>query len=222
MSEDRYVSGEQREVAAPPESVQSDSQSGQARQEQNVPLSALQAERAQRQKMEEELRLIRDHLTLLQANQSRSQETPKDEFDGMADNDVMTVGEFKKIANKFNQQVQMTVEELRMTQKYPDYEEVIKRYLPDVVKNNPGLQRTLQSSQDYELAYYLAKNSDTYRSENRKSQRNADAERIVQNSQMAGSLSSIGQTSPINTARRYRDMSDDDFRKEVSKNMGYN
>lgn len=222
MSAEPHVSGEQITEAAAPVVLESeDPSSGGADQEQNVPLSALQQERAQRQGLQEELRMIKDHLALLQANQSRPQEKPKDDFDGLSDGDVMTVGDFKKIANKFNQQFQMNVEELRMTQKYPDYQEVVTKYLPEVLKTNPGLQRTLQQSQDYELAYYLAKNSDSYKSQRKSAQRSTDAEKMVKNAQQSGSLSSVGGTSPINTAKRYRDMSDEEFMKEANKNRGY-
>lgn len=222
MSAEPHVSGEQFSEAAAPVAVATlDPSSGGAVQEQSVPLSALQQERAQRQGLQEELRMIKDHLALLQANQARPQEPVKDEFDGLSDGDVMTVGEFKKIAAKFNQQFQMSVEELRMTQKYPDYQEVVTKYLPEVLKTNPGLHRTLQQTQDYELAYYLAKNSDTYKGQSKSAQRNADAERMVKNAQQSGSLSSVGGTSPMNTAKRYKDMSDEDFMKEANKNRGY-
>lgn len=221
MSAEPHVSGEQYTgAAAPVDSVNADS-TGSAPQDNSVPLAALQQERAQRQNLQEELRMIKDHLSLLQANQVRTQEKPKDDFEGLSDGDVMTVGEFKKVAAKFNQQFQMNVEELRMTQKYPDYQEVVTKYLPEVLKTNPGLHRTLQSSQDYELAYYLAKNSDTYKGQSKTVQRNADAERLVKNAQQTGSLSAVGGTSPMNTAKRYKDMSDSDFMKEAAKNRGY-
>lgn len=222
MSEEPHVSGEQNSGAAASVAVvNADSNSGGAPQGQEVPLAALQQERAQRQQLQEELRMIKDHLSLLQANQIRQQEKPKDDFDGLSDSDVMTVGEFKKVAAKFNQQFQMNVEELRMTQKYPDYQEVVTKYLPEVLKTNPGLHRTLQQSQDYELAYYLAKNSDHYKGQSKTVQRNADAERIVKNATQTGSLSAVGGTSPMNTAKRYKDMSDTDFMKEAAKNRGY-
>lgn len=221
MSAEPHVSGEQFSEAAAPVAVVNGDSAGSPPQEQTVPLGALQQERAQRQQLQEELRMIKDHLSLLQATQVRQQEKPKDEFEGLSDGDVMTVGEFKKVAAKFNQQFQMNVEELRMTQKYPDYQEVVTKYLPEVLKNNPNLHRSLQQTQDYELAYYLARNSDSYKSQTKSVQRNADAERMVKNSQQSGSLSSVGGTSPMNQAKRYKDMSDDDFRKEMAKNLGY-
>lgn len=220
MSEELHVSGESiLEAAAPIEIAAADSPNMSVEEEHTVPLSALQQERAQRQELQDELRTIKDHLSLLQANQTRP--TEKDELDGLSDSDIMTVGEFKKVAAKFNQQFQMNVEELRMTQKYPNYQEVVTKHLPEVLKTNPGLQRSLQQTQDYELAYYLAKNSDSYKSQKKTTQRSADAERIIKNAQQSGSLSAIGGASTMNAAKRYKDMSDEEFRKEANKNLGY-
>jgi len=224
MTEEPNVSGDQIQEAAVPaydetnQVPQEQPESTEAQQEQSVPLSALQSERTKRQSMEDELRMIKEHLALSQVQQS--QPTPKDDFDGLDDGDVMTVGEFKKLSGNMASKFSMTIEELKMAQKHPDYQEVITRYLPDILKKNPGLQNTLKKSQDYELAYYLAKNSDVYRSDNKQSKKSADAQRIVANSQKAGSLSSLGSTSAISQAKRYKDMSDSDFMMEVNKNLG--
>lgn len=224
MTEENNVSGDQNlEAAVPPsdETIQDQTElvgmEG-AQQEQSVPLSALQSERSKRQSMEDELRMIKDHLALNQVRQS--QPPPKNDFEGLEDGDVMTVGEFKKLSGSMANQFKMTIEELKMAQKNPDYQEVITKYLPDVLKQNPGLQSTLQKTQDYELAYYLAKNSDSYRSENKRSKKSADAQRIVENANRAGSLSSTGSTSPISQAKRYKDMSDEDFKQAVARNLG--
>lgn len=225
MSEEPNVSGDQNLEAAVSTSIETNQvqpepvESNDAQQEQNVPLSALQSERAKRQQVEDDLRMMKDHLALSQVNQS--QPAPKkDDFEGLEDGDVMTVGEFKKLSSGMANKFQMTIEELKMAQKNPDYQEVITRYLPDVLKQNPGLKGTLQKTQDYELAYYLAKNSDTYRKEKKVSKKSADAQRIVENSQRAGNLSSMGSTSPISQAKRYKDMSDSDFMEEVNRNLG--
>lgn len=226
MSEEAKISGEEikNQEAAVPTSVETGEpqnaaeQQVQEEQPNTVPLSALQAERAKRQQTEERLRMIEDHLALNQATQSKPQQ--KDELEGLDEGDVLTVGDFRKLTSKMANQFQMTIEELKMTQKHPDYQEVITKYLPDVLKTNPGLKNTLQKTQDYELAYYLAKNSDTYRKENKKSKQSADAKRIVENSQRAGTLSSTGSTSPISQAKRYKDMSEKEFRELMAKNLG--
>lgn len=226
MDQEQNVSGDTSlEAAVPPQAEANEAQQGQqpnasSATEQNVPLSALQSERAKRQQMEEELRMIKDHLALSQVNQSQAAQKKPDEFEGLEDSDVITVGEFKKLTGRLASQFKMTIEEMRIAQKYPDYQQVVTKYLPDVLKNNPGLRNTLQQSSDYELAYYLAKNSDSYRDENKRTKKSADAQRIVENSQKAGSLSSTGSASPISQAKRYRDMSDDEFRELVSRNLG--
>ena len=107
-----------------------------------------------------------------------------------------------------------------MSQKYPDYQEVIRQYLPQVLKTNPLLRRSLEQNEDYELAYHLAKNSDEFKSQNKKQKKSLDAQRIMENSAQAGSLSSLGATSPISQARRYKDMKDDEFSELVNRNLG--
>jgi len=219
-------SGDHTEAAAPLETAVNDNVEGQpTQQEQHVPVEALQAERAKRQGIEDELRMIKDNMSLLMAQQqqyaNQSQQKPPGEFEGLSDDDVLTVGELKKTLAQKEQQYNMSLQELKMTQKYPDYQETITKYLPEVFKTNPGLRNTLQQTQDFELAYYLAKNSDAYKSNNKRLKKNSDAERIVNNANQAGSLSSVGQNSPINAAKRYREMSDAEFRELANRNLGY-
>ncbi len=221
MSEDQHVSGEQVSSAADSVAVATNDSAGSQQQEQYVPLSALQQERAQRQQQQEELRMIKDHLALLQSNQMRQQAQAQDEKGKMSKDDVITYGDLEQVLERKERQFKMTIEEMRMVQQYPDYQEVVTKYLPEVLKNNPALRNTLEQSQDFNLAYYLAKNSESYKSSAKTQQRNADAERMVKNANQSGSLSAIGGTSPINNAKRYKEMSDADFKKEMAKNLGY-
>lgn len=213
-----------QEAAAPPatehENPQHEQQNeqGDAPQGESVPLSALQSERTHRQELAEELRMIKDHLALMEAKKEQPRQEEKPAFDP---DDIPTWGEIDNYIAKRERQYQTSIDEMRMAQKHPDYQEVISKHLPEVISNNPALRKTLTESQDYELAYYLAKNSDSYRSAHKKQVKNQDAERVVQNSQKAGALSSMGTTSPINTAKRYSQMTDEDFRKEVNRNLGY-
>lgn len=222
--DDENVSGEHVEAAAPVESEGSAplaeaTENAHASIEKQVPLDALQAERAERQKLQDEVRMLKEYMQI--SNAQRQPEKPQDEFTGLSDDDVLTVGEFKKAIQSKEKQYQMNMQEIRMTQKYPDYADTVTKYLPEVIKQNPSLADSLQKTHDYELAYYLAKNSDAYKAENKRVKKNADAERIVQNAARSGSLSSVGQTSPINKAKQYKNMSDTEFQKEVNRNMGY-
>jgi len=222
MSEEPQVTGDQDSGAADQVVESHNEHDGMSHQEnRQVPLDALQAERAERQKLQDELRMMRDHVALIQSSQKQAEKPVKDEFDGLAEDDVLTVRDLKKALGKKEKEFNMTIQELRMTQSYPDYQEVVTKYLPEVLKQNPSLRNTLQNSQDYELAYYLSKNSESYKKDHKRVSKNAEAERIVQNSQRAGSLSSVGQTTPMSEAKQYKSMSDEDFKKQVQKNLGY-
>lgn len=225
MSAEPQPTGEQNlEAAAPAEIANDNSQNEQSvdgAASNTVPLSALQSEREQRQQLQEELKMIKDHLSLMQSSQQQASRAPqKDEFDGVDDGDVITYGEAKKLLGKIQSSYQQSVEELRMQQKYPDYQEVIQKYLPEVLKSKPELRNSLSKNPDYELAYYLAKKSEAYETDHKKQKKNQEAERILQNTAKAGSLSSMGSTTPISQAKRYKDMSDSEFRKLVNSNLG--
>jgi len=224
MSEEPHISGDQQpEAAALEDNHVSDPAYGQEGGGQTVPLDALQAERAERQRLNDELKMVKDNMQLMMAAQQQSArpQQQQDEFAGVSKDDVLTYGDLEKILSKKEQQYQMNIQELRMTQKHPDYQEVVTKYLPEVLKNNPGLRDTLHKTNDYELAYHLAKNSDAYRSSNKSAKKNADAERIVQNANRAGSLSSVGQTSPMSEAKRWKEMSDQEFQQAAQRNLGY-
>ena len=193
-----------------------------APESRTVPLEALESERAKRQRLEEENQLIKENYELLKANRERN--TPNkeelylgDDMENLNDDDILTVADFKKISSKMKNQFNSTLSELQMAQKNPDYQEVITKYLPEVIKSNPRLRETLQKTNDYELAYYLAKNSEGYRNAHMTSKINADADRILKNSAQSGGLSSIGASTPVSQAKRYKDMSDEEFMRLMQK-----
>lgn len=206
------------DAAGPVDSVNETSMASEDTRHDQVPVSALQAERQQRQALQEKLRLLEDHVALIQANQQGSKADPADD---LSDDDVLTVGEAKRFMNEMQSRYQTGIDELRISQKYSDYNQVVKDYLPKVIEKNPALKATLQNDPNrYELAYYLAKNSDEYRSSKSQVKKSADAERIVQNAQRAGSLSAVGSTTPQGKPSGFRNMSDDEFMKLANRNRG--
>ncbi len=215
--------GEQAADAAGPEVVVQEQPQAEQIQEQQpemVPVTALQAERRERQQLQEQMKMLQDHVSLMQANQQQPAQK-QDEMAGLSDDDVLTVGEAKKFLGKIQHNYQTSVEELRVQQKYPDYNETVTKYLPDVVAKNPALKTTLQNDANrYELAYFLAKNSDSYRNEHKEEKKSTDAQRIVENSQKAGSLSAVGSTAPQSQISNYKNMSDSDFMKMANRNLG--
>ena len=188
--------------------------------EQMVPLSALQAERQARQQLQEEIRDIKDNLTLLKRSQQPPQQRQEAIEEVLDDDDVLTVRQLKKIL----QPAQASMAEMHMYRKYPDYEQVIKEHLPEVLEKQPNLRNVLQQTQDYELAYYLAKNSDGCRqkqsTEPSKPKINPEAQRAIENLDRPGSLSSVARTSTASQLKKWSQMSDEEFRKHAMRNLG--
>lgn len=189
-----------------------------AKEEKTVPLSALQAERQQRQQVQEQYKILQDHLSLLQANQKPQQQ----EFDAMSDDDVMTFKDFKKIANEFQNEQKLQIEELKMAHSYPDYEKVIRKYVPELLKTEPDLKDTITNSPNpYKTAYYLAKRSDQYLKDQREQNRSPEAKKVLNNMLEPGNLSSVGQAPAGSASSSYKNMSDKDFLELVNRNLGY-
>lgn len=203
--------------------VQSDTgqeQSNSHSEEQVVPLSALQAERRERQQLQENMKLMQDHMALLQANQKQHEQ--KDEFSDRSDNDVLTVGEAKKYIEQLSRQQKMEVEELRMSQTHKDYDEVVRKYLPEVLKEEPDLKDVIMNAPNpYKTAYHLAKRSDAYLKAKSTQNRSPEAKQAVQNLNRAGNLSSVGSTASSSQASLYKNMSDKEFAELANRNRGY-
>jgi len=188
-------------------------------QEQMVPVTALQAERRERQQLQENLKVMQDHLALIQANQAQ-QAKPKDDFADLSDNDVLTVGEAKKFIQGFQRQQTMAVEELKMAQAHPDYNEVVRKYLPEVLKNDPDLKDMIMNAPNpYKAAYHLAKRSDNYLQDQRAANRSPEAQKAVQNLQKVGNLSAVGQAPAGSAGSNYKTMSDADFMKAANRHL---
>jgi hypothetical protein len=211
--------GESVEAAAQPQNEDANMHDAALAKEEMVPLSALQAERKQRQEVQQNIKMLQDHLELMRANQG-NQKT--EEVPNVSDDELLTVGEAKKYISNIQRKYDMTVGEMKMQQKYPDYDKVVREYLPDLLREEPELRSEIErAGNPYMLAYRLAKKSDRYQQENSKGQKNETAERILKNTQQSGSLSSVGHNAPKNEAAKpWKNMSDDEFMRYAARNLG--
>lgn len=160
-------------------------------------------------------KLLQDHMELMRAQQQPQR--PQKEEPTLEDDDLFTVGQAKKAFKE----LQRANEELRVAAKHKDYEEVITKYLPEAIKENPSIRRWIESSESpYEQAYYLAKKSDAYLKEQAFKTRSKDAEKVAKINGSAGNLSSVGGNSTAQGTIDYKNMSDDQFREHAARNMG--
>jgi len=188
--------------------------------ETQVPVHVVQSLRSENQQLKENFKIVAEHLELLKANQPQK-EAAQDNFSALSDHDVLTVGDAKKVIGQMERKRSMEMEELKMAQTFPDYTDTIKKYLPQVLKEDPELRHEIENARNpYKMAYMLAKKSTQFVEETKSTKKNEDAQRILTNSQKTGSLSAIGSGSPISQASHIKSMSDEEFRKVMNKNMG--
>jgi hypothetical protein len=194
-----------------------DSQGQSTPAEQMVPLSALQSMRHEKQQLQQSLKLVQDHVLLLQANggqQTMNQPEPRED-------DVVTYGELKKLAAQRDKVTKAEVLELKMQQAYPDYGEVVRTFLPQALSEDPDLRSEIENAQNpYKLAYKLAKKSDAYQKVQREKMTSPEAVKAIANSQKTGNLSAVGSVSQASTQSAWRTMSDAEFLKHAERNLG--
>jgi hypothetical protein len=213
MEDIQNTPGEHVEAAAPVQETSTP-------QENVVPVHVVQSLRSENQHLKENMRLVSEHLELLKANQMQKT-APQDNFNSLSDHDVLTVGDAKKVLGQIERKRQMEMEELKMSQTYSDYGDVIRNYLPKVLQEDPELRQEIENARNpYKMAYKLAKQSASYQEEQRSKKKSEDAERVIANSQRTGNLSAVGAPSPISKASLYKSMNDDEFRKLMNKNSG--
>lgn len=173
-----------------------------------------------------QLRAYQDQFQLMQA---QFQQSPKEEQISLSDDDIPSWGLIKKSAEPLQKEIEGLKSELNqlrrkaegvdpvsLQSKHSDFDDVVKTYLPKYIAKNPQIASYLRDSQDYELAYRIAK---SVQSEEQAPKMHEHAARITKNEDAIGSLSSVGHTSPISQARRWREMSAEDFMREANKNI---
>ncbi len=208
-------SGEEMEAAAP-ESNESMVDETQAQEDSKVvPLEALEDERHKRQELAGQVELLKNHMNLLAAGQQKPQAEQTLSED---DDDILTVGQARKGMAKIEQDFQSRVSELEFASKHPDYNEVIQKYLPEALKEEPYWSTVLTPS-SFAQAYSLAKKSEAYKKDHGKRKRNADAEKMVANSQRSGSLSSVGGAASGNGQPDWLNMPKAEFDRRRFENV---
>lgn len=174
---------------------------------------------------EAEKREYQLQLDMLRANLAQ-QQNPKPQFqerkflDGMKEDDIPNVGELRREWEQKESQYQARLEELQIAQQYPDYAEVMEKYLSPLVKQKPHLVEGIQGARNKALyAYELAKMAQQMQERQSAPIKNENAQRMVENSKKPGTLSQAGGQSALSKADYFASMSDQEFMKFASKNF---
>lgn len=217
-----------------------------ASEPQQVPLEALEKIREELQRIKNDneslrgnLKMYSDHFELLrneQMQQQQSQQQAREqEIFSEDDGEYLTVGQAKKFAEhmakqqqqlyhtnqQMFQQQQASVAEINFMTQNPDYKDVIEKYLPSALQEDSDLAEEIRSAKNpYKYAYKMAKRSSKYLEDQAKSNLSPESKRTFENLKKPRSLSSVGNNSPASTQGKYKAMSDQEFKKLMTKNLG--
>jgi hypothetical protein len=196
--------------------------SGEFKQERNFEALRLEIDRM---KAERDLEK-REHnlqLEILKANSHRSepQQEARKDFEGLTDSDLPTVGEIRKEWDARERAYRARLEELEVASKHSDYAEVLDKYLKPLINENPLLAHGIGSHPTpAAYAYELGKLYQQAKGTQQASAPSATAQRIVENARKPGTLSQGGGQGTLSKAEYYATMSDQEFHRIASRNLG--
>lgn len=132
---------------------------GQHGGEQTVPLTALQKERQARQAEQQRREETERRLQAVEQQSSGGQQQSDDPLEGIEDDEPLTAAQVRKMREQDQARTNAVLAEVELRSKVPDYDDVIKNYLPQKIQENPNLQNAFDPNdpRDMVKAYELGK-----------------------------------------------------------------
>jgi hypothetical protein len=203
--------GEAQDVQGENAEVQTEEQAQpEEKQERQVPLAALEAERRKRQEAEAEKRVYEQHLAQISQPQQQQEE------DG---DDWVTKKEYRQTMDQEMAKRDQKIIEEAFVQAKPEAYKEVNDYLPELIKQKPWVKDVVENAPNrWQRAHELV--SDLYHKPEpqKKSQ---DAQRIVENAQKPGSPTNVGKSatmSKVDYMRSIRGTADwDQYRAKVRR-----
>lgn len=158
----------------------------------------------------------------MQEKASPPQQEELDELDQLQDDDLITVGQVNKLAEKRARKI--LEEEFAKREKealpgkvksqYDDYDQVVtNENIEKLVQERPAWENTIKNdSNPFETAYYLIKQAKFYKSQTENKQ---NKERIEANSQKPVSSNTLGNGGPLTKANAFATQSKADLWAEM-------
>lgn len=226
------TSGDNREAAALAEQLTNQPATNQ-QAEQTVPVHVVQAMREELKALKEKNEAFTNHLSMMQwQNSQQVQQAPHNPFGDADPEDSIKVKDAARLLNDFESRTNAQLAEIKMAARTPDYEEVIKKYLPKAAQEDPDLVAEIRRSPNpYKAAYLASKASTAYREDYVSKFRTptnevvkpvpkteVDIEKVISNSKQSGNLSAVGNNASVTGKHApYSQMTDDEFKAYKSK-----
>lgn len=156
-------------------------------------------------------------MQLMQQEQTRPQ---SDVRPSLKEDDLLTYGEYQKLQASFEREkseLKSKLDEIEMRARHSDYNEVIQKYLPEVLQDDPDLAYAIKDNPRMQkLAYRLAQSSPKYHQERLVKQNASAVDRIVENSTRAQPANARKNITVQDEEARMMNMSDEDLWKQFN------
>lgn len=167
-----------------------------------------------REIMQQQKQKIAELETKLGDKENVSLPKEEDPLEQLSDEDIVTVGDAKKmVASMARKYASEVVEERqrkqaidRVPSQFGDYNEIIS-LVDEYVKENPTAENAILNSPNPRLtAYELVKSSTLYQRKIAKKETSDNVQKAIDNSKKPVSSQTIGTTSPLNDMNKYEKM----------------
>lgn len=222
----------QREAAALAETLVAQNEAPAQQQQDSIPVHVVQSIREELKALKTENETYRNHINMMQwQTQQKPAQPAPNPFGNLDPADSITVkdaiGAYQGLEQRFNAQLA----EVKMAQRTPDYNDMIKRYLPLAAQEDPELIQEIQNSANpFKTAYLAAKASKAYqedlirdrmKAQDAAPKQHKDAERVINNLKQSGSLASVSSNiTPSGSHAGFKNMSDAEFIAWKNENVG--
>lgn len=169
-----------------------------------------------------EIQELKDKLVQTHSSQSQKE---LDELDSLASDDIVTVAQARKLAEKVAEKTaskllkekEVETMEDRTSSRYPDYADVVTKYIPKIIKDDPDLAEAIRNSPNpYVTAYKIAKNSYIYKKDTENANKASQtAQKVLENSSKPQSVHSQGYQGALSNAEKFEGGLSQEKRKEV-------
>ncbi len=194
---------------------------------QSIPYERFQEVNNKVKELEQQVQLSRQQIALYQANMQNAQaQQPQQQvpnfYEGLEDDDVMTVAEAKKATQAMVQQFSSAINELQFLVQHPDYHQLVGtpqqlgEPLKQAILKNPQIMTEIRYSPNPMLtAYNYAKMAQMSMQDGKQQQQqpNQTAAAAIQAASRPGSVSMVANRGALNAANRFAAMSDEEFAK---------
>jgi len=190
-----------------------------------IPKDRLDAEINEKKQLAGQVELLQNQLKLIQANLPGQQQAQAQQQADLAtqvlgdlfeeDDTIVSKDQLAQAINRLGGLVNSSISAVSARSKHTDLDEVVTKYLPDVINNNPALTQAIQAAGAHAplLAYELAKTNPKFAQDKVSStpEAQAAAQAALRAAKTPGSASSVSSPGSVSKASQIANMTTEQF-----------